>query len=217
MERVPTQTDLQRLCDAAESISQFYRTHVAGRGCPADRWEYELDQFSNIVRLLPYPRHYFTVWSTDTVSWWERREEWQHWSDGVFEAFVYLASTVRNLHILWLDRKDSETSWVKSDEHSPIQRLMLDVDACVADLRANISFTPSEMQNLILESLDGTAMTKEELCHAVGAKSANTIYGSRSDKSVGGLNELMTMGLVVNGRSDKSGIRGYYRPDSPPM
>jgi hypothetical protein len=105
MERVPTRTDLERLCDAADSIVHHYEYNITRFGSTVERWDWELDQFANIVRLLPYPPHYFTPFGVENVDWWCSRNEWQGWTDASYDAFVNLACLVRNLHLHWLDLK----------------------------------------------------------------------------------------------------------------
>ena len=99
MERVPTQTDLIRLCDAADDIVRYYkydihRTHGTVKG-----FTWQLDLFANIVRLLPYPRHYWTPFEID---FWESREFWNGWEDEAYDAFANLIFHARSIHWHWI-------------------------------------------------------------------------------------------------------------------
>jgi hypothetical protein len=71
------------------------------------------------------------------------------------------------------------------------------------------------LQTLILQELDGEALTRDRLCVALGNISPETLYGKknkRTGKQKGGLNELVEIGAVKNDRR----VGGYYRPDAPP-
>lgn len=66
-------------------------------------------------------------------------------------------------------------------------------------------FVPTPLQKNILESLDGTALTKTPLAKVVCGGEWQRLY------KPGGIKELKAAGLVDN----KRGV-GYFRPDAPP-
>jgi hypothetical protein len=66
-------------------------------------------------------------------------------------------------------------------------------------------FEPYEMQDAILEALDGKALRTDELAKVAGYERRKLF------KKPGGLAQLQEQGLVVNDPA-----RGYYRPDAMP-
>lgn len=66
-------------------------------------------------------------------------------------------------------------------------------------------FEPNEMQDAILEALDGKALRTDDLAAKAGYERR------RLFKKPGGLAQLQEQGLVANDPA-----RGYYRPDAPP-
>ena len=69
-------------------------------------------------------------------------------------------------------------------------------------MRPQNTFVPNDLQRLILDALEGVAMTVDMLEAAVGV-ARDTLYGDR--KRRGGLKELMDRGIVLNDRR----IGGY--------
>jgi hypothetical protein len=70
---------------------------------------------------------------------------------------------------------------------------------------ALLAFEPNEMQDAILEALDGRALRTDELAKAAGYDRL------KLSKKSGGMAQLQEQGLVAN----DSAKGGYYRPDAP--
>lgn len=99
MEREPAQLDLKRLCDAADEIVKYHQRSVLQERGIVQNVLYDMEHFANIVRLLPYPRHYWTPFNID---FWEARERWKGWTDEVYDAFVGVISIARNINQHWI-------------------------------------------------------------------------------------------------------------------
>jgi hypothetical protein len=214
MERVPTQTDLVRLCDAADEIVKYYRWQIMRDRGTVGCFSQELELFDNIVRLLPYPRHYWTPFEID---FWEARERWSGWTDEVYDAFVGVIFVARNIHQHWLRAGSSKANPLDSvQDRSGFIKEQIDYLKQNADLlRSLCQFIPCEQQIDILSALEGKSRTAEQLMELCKI-SKSRLYGKRGNTEAGGLNELMRLDLVRNGSKDDSGIKGYYRPDRPP-
>jgi hypothetical protein len=229
MERVPTQTDLVRLCDAADEIVKFYWRRIPSDYGTVQDFTWELDLLHNIVRLLPYPRHYWTPFEID---FWEARTRWNGWTDEAYEAFAGIIFHHRNLYLMWNEAKDGAQPNDRIGESrgnvfvsSAVRRIEpaeftfeneIDYLKQNADLlRSLCQFIPCEQQIDILSALEGKSRTAEQLMELCKI-SKSRLYGKRGNTEAGGLNELMRLDLVRNGSKDDSGIKGYYRPDRPP-
>ena len=69
-------------------------------------------------------------------------------------------------------------------------------------------FIPTLLQEQILKTLDGKAMTADALESALKLDRRRLYYGNNKN----GLTDLQQRGLIANNRK----VGGYYRPDSPP-
>ena len=99
MERLPTQTDLIRLCDAADRITKYHQQSVLQNRGLVVNVLYDMDNFTSIVRLLPYPRHYWTPFHID---FWEARDRWNGWTDEVYRSFGGVIFHARNILQHWV-------------------------------------------------------------------------------------------------------------------
>ena len=214
MERIPTQTDLVRLCDAASDITGYYHRQIATGHGDVQGFTWQLDMFANIVRLLPHPRHYWTPFDID---FWEPREHWVGWSDDVYDAFAHTIFHARYIHQRWISAAEEAAprDRIQPTPGGEVETQIRLLEESSAALRRSCQVTLCELQQDILNALDGQAMTADELEHAT-ATGRQRLFGLKKDKAHGGLHELVALGLIVNGRNDGSGIRGYYRPDRPP-
>jgi hypothetical protein len=75
-------------------------------------------------------------------------------------------------------------------------------------------FVPSPLQRAILDALDGKSLTADELQSTLRVDRSRLYYAGRRGGK-GGLMELVAHGLILSGRG--RGIRGYFRPDKPPV
>jgi hypothetical protein len=75
-------------------------------------------------------------------------------------------------------------------------------------------FISSPLQSAILALLGGKSMIADELEVKLKLDRRRLYYGGTIDAR-GGLMELIDLGLVASGKGQ--GIRGYYRPDCPPI
>jgi biotin operon repressor len=91
--------------------------------------------------------------------------------------------------------------WVELDDG---ERVRLPMPAMVPEPAP--LFVPSDLQNDILEALDGKALNAEQLAEAVGV-SRRSLY-----RHPGGLRELQEQGAIA-----RHAHLGYLRPDSPPQ
>jgi hypothetical protein len=96
----------------------------------------------------------------------------------------------------------------------PVNATSSQVDRVALQPAEAESFILSPLQRKILALLDGKSMTGDELETATHADRKRLYYGWGNDCR-GGLDELRQRGLVKSGRGQ--GIRGYFRPDKPPL
>lgn len=99
-----------------------------------------------------------------------------------------------------------EVRWDLMREHArELQSYLQAIAACAQQ----DTFVPTDLQRLILNALDGVAMTADALEAALGVV-REALYDGRQRR--GGLKELMDRGLVLHDR--RAGC--YYRPDALP-
>jgi hypothetical protein len=95
MERVPSQVDLVRLCDAADSIVDYYRGRFGQGYGTVEDFRCELMLFYSVLRFLPYPKHFEGL--PFDVGMWSTKPLWQGWTD---EAYEMCMGVVVNARIL---------------------------------------------------------------------------------------------------------------------
>lgn len=217
MERVPTQTDLSRLCDAIEKFSHY----VQSRRASVQGMDERTEELKKLILVLPVPR-YFTV-SFDGVGrpYDPPAVEWRGWNEKHWQTFLETIEACRAVILAWWQvHVDSEYSLkplqtVHAHPDGKSTELLDSAVRCSRRLRELCSFTPCEEQNDILNALVRKSLTADELEKECNI-SRSRLYGRRANKDIGGLNELVRLDFVRNGANDGSGISGYYRPDSPP-
>ena len=126
---------------------------------------------------------------------------WHGWPPHVPQALRAVVKAAEKI-VYPLGRSAGPTEFVGGDVDA--------LDQAVRSLREAILFLPSEIQEVILEHLDGHVANGDELLTMLNCGSKETLYGK---KRRGGLTELVNLGLVKNSRSRG----GYYRPDKPPV
>ena len=217
MERVPTQTDLVRLCDAADSLVEFHRGRITQGIGTAEDFDCEIMLFYSVLRFLPYPKHFEGL--PFDVGMWSTKPLWQGWTDEAYDMCMGLVVNAR----MWTVALGNFSAAVKNGQQvnwnpatdEEFENQINQVKHFADLLRTLCQFIPCEQQIDILSALEGKSHTAEQLVKLCNIPKSR-LYGKRDDKTVGGLNELMRLDLVRNGSKDDSGIKGYYRPDRPP-
>lgn len=221
-ERIPTETDLRRLCDAAIGFRDYYlRTVNRSRGM-VQQIDEHLSTIERLTMVIPCPRWFFFSFDSVRAPLEPPSVQWHGWSDDHWTAFVELIEACRAVVLAWYSVKQDAIE--DGQELKPLQRVgtlpdseaLRQVEAMAAKAERLASLcqkTLCEVQIDILKALGGKSLTKEQLCKECNIGQTR-LYGNREKN--GGLYELMRLDLVRNGADDDSGIKGYYRPDSPP-
>jgi hypothetical protein len=221
MERVPTQTDLIRLCDAVDSFHDYYQNSVAKSRGLVQHIDERLAEIERLVCVLPKPKWFFFSFDSVGIPHVEPNVKWQGWQALHWTRFLTLIEACRAVVLAWYEIKidaDPELKPLQTVGRLPgskVETLVAQMTTAAFAFREALPFTPCEEQEDILSALNEKSRTAEELmalCHI----SKSRLYGRRQDKNSGGLNELMRLDMIRNGQKDGSGISGYYRPDRPP-
>lgn len=219
MERVPTQTDLIRLCDAVDDAVGYYQRHFL-ENIGTDnllremtRLSKRMQHFHDVLKNIPFPAEFFIPLNLIDID--EAFESWHGWEVRHFEAFIVLIDCAREIHQNFpglLDGMYHPTHLCHFGQFggSDETRDNTSVWKMAAErLRSACRFDMCEVQIDVWSALDGKRRTKEQLM-SLCKVSQSRLYGKRNDSQTGGINEMMNLGLIANDG------RGYYRPDRPP-
>jgi hypothetical protein len=219
MERVPTQTDLIRLCDAVDAVVGYYERHFL-EGIGTDNLLREMQRlskrmlhFHDVVKNIPFPAEFFIP--RKMIDMQDAFTAWHGWEGRQFEAFVVVLDCAREVHHQFPGLIDGmhhriHVCHFKKFGGSQESRDNMAVWKLAAErLRSACRFDMCEVQKDIFSALDGKRRTKTQLASLCGV-SQSKLVGKRNDPQIGGLNEMMNLGLIANDG------RGYYRPDRPP-
>jgi hypothetical protein len=217
MERTPTQTDLSRVCQAAHGFVSYWDRTEFLTIKNVLRLRHRLELFQDAVKLVPYHAEFFIC----PADKWESFPAWTSWNKSVYVQFFQLLDAAKQVFDVWPTLYDAtggesvtKHEAANSDE---LRHAMLQMKFAAESLETISCFEPSDVQREILDALaDGNAMTADALEKTLNL-GRHTLFGRKKDGvSVGGLNELVRIGWLANGRKHRLKIVGYFRPDKRP-
>lgn len=101
MERVPTQTDLLRLCDTAIRFHRCCETELKNHcGCKQDVDEL-VNELKRVVDTIPRPRNLCFYFDSVRLEPAEPTIPWQGWSDTVYPVFIQSILAAGECVLIW--------------------------------------------------------------------------------------------------------------------
>lgn len=176
MERIPTQTDIMRICGAADDVIGFYhRRFLTNIGTARQLREMQrlanrMSEFHSQVKTAPYESEFFIRISSKQVD--ATFSQWHGWSRQHFNAYVTMVNCAKQVvesfpALLELTHRKVDAAAYQHDGDSMVTRTKMDDwKSSVRHLRNVCQFTPCPLQQEILQVCDGRSLTADALMSA---------------------------------------------------